>query len=161
MPAAVSVRTDFLAGDLRGLAAVTKNANQSRRLLSLAAVLDGMDPTEAARIGGVDRQTLRDGVTASTSAVWTGSRTLGGRATLRASRQTSRLSWLASSRPGRPERTVGKILRQLGFSRIGCEPHPDPKGSEACGKDRGEQARLSANHRVKPFRQRRYVTILL
>ena len=62
MPSAVSVRTDFSAGELRRLAAATKNANQSRRLLSMAAVLDGMNRTEAARIGGMDRQTLRDWV---------------------------------------------------------------------------------------------------
>ena len=62
MPAAVTMRTDFSASELRRLAAITKNANQSRRLLSLAAVLDGMSRTEAARIGGMDRQTLRDWV---------------------------------------------------------------------------------------------------
>ena len=62
MPSAISVQTDFSAGELRRLAAATKNANQSRRLLSIAAVLDGMNRTEAARIGGMDRQTLRDGV---------------------------------------------------------------------------------------------------
>src|SRR5215210_203325 len=62
MPAAVRLRTDFSAIELRRLAATTKNANQSRRLLSLAAILDGMSRTEAARIGGMDRQTLRDWV---------------------------------------------------------------------------------------------------
>ena len=62
MPAPVSVRTDFSAGELRRLAVATKNANQSRRLLSLAAVLEGMNRTDAARIGGMDRQTLRDWV---------------------------------------------------------------------------------------------------
>src|ERR687897_315508 len=62
MPAPVSVRTDFSAGELRRLAAATKNANQSRRLLSLAAILEGMSRTDAARIGGMDRQTLRDWV---------------------------------------------------------------------------------------------------
>src|SRR5918992_4751861 len=62
MPSAVSVRTDFSAGELRRLAATTKNANQSRRLLSIAAALDGMNRTEAARIGGMDRPTLRDWV---------------------------------------------------------------------------------------------------
>ena len=62
MPAAVRMRTDFSASELRRLAAATKNANQSRRLLSLAAILDGMSRTEAARIGGMDRQTLRDWV---------------------------------------------------------------------------------------------------
>src|SRR5919205_2398485 len=62
MPAAVGLRTGYSAAELRRLAAATRNANQSRRLLSLAAVLDGMNRTEAARIGGMDRQTLRDWV---------------------------------------------------------------------------------------------------
>src|ERR671916_2503438 len=62
MPAAVRMRTDYSAGELRRLAAATKNVNQSRRLLSLAAVLDGMNRTEASRMGGMDRQTLRDWV---------------------------------------------------------------------------------------------------
>src|SRR4028118_2244797 len=62
MPAAVRMRTDYSAPELRRLAAGSKNANQSRRLLSLAAVLDGMNRTEAARMGGMDRQTLRDWV---------------------------------------------------------------------------------------------------
>lgn len=62
MPSAVKMRTDYSASDLRRLAATTRHANQSRRLLSLAAVLDGMSREEAARIGGMDRQTLRDWV---------------------------------------------------------------------------------------------------
>ncbi|MDF2974237.1 MAG: uncharacterized protein K0R61_4687 [Microvirga sp.] len=57
MPAAVSVRTDFSAGELRRLATAAKNASQSRRRLSLAAVLAGMNRAQAARIGGMDRQT--------------------------------------------------------------------------------------------------------
>src|SRR3712207_9511020 len=62
MASAVSLRQDYSAAELRRLAATTRNANQSRRLLSLAAVLDGMNRTDAARIGGMDRQTLRDWV---------------------------------------------------------------------------------------------------
>src|SRR5688572_6421381 len=62
MPAAVRMRSDFSAGELRRRATTTKNSNQSRRLLSLAAILDGMSRIEAARIGGMDRQTLRDWV---------------------------------------------------------------------------------------------------
>lgn len=62
MPSAVTLRTDFSADDLRRLARRAKSNNQSRRLLSLAAVLDGMTRTDAARIGGMDRQTLRDWV---------------------------------------------------------------------------------------------------
>jgi Transposase, Mutator family len=51
MPAAISVRTDFSASELQRLAAATKHASQSRRLLSIAAVLDRMNRTEAAWIG--------------------------------------------------------------------------------------------------------------
>jgi transposase len=58
----VTLRTDFSASELRRLAKRSKDNNQSRRLLSLAAVLDGMNRTDAARIGGMDRQTLRDWV---------------------------------------------------------------------------------------------------
>jgi hypothetical protein len=62
MPAAVKLREDFSADELRALARRSKDVNQSRRLLSLAAVRDGRDRGEAARIGGMDRQTLRDWV---------------------------------------------------------------------------------------------------
>ena len=62
MPSAVRLREDYLAEELRALARRSKNVNQSRRLLSLAAVRDGMDRGAAAKIGGMDRQTLRDWV---------------------------------------------------------------------------------------------------
>ena len=60
MSAAVGLRDDFTAADLRRLAGKTKEADQARRLLALAAVYDGMDRGTAAQIGGMDRQTLRD-----------------------------------------------------------------------------------------------------
>ena len=60
MPAPVRLRTDFSSTELRRLARKAKDANQSRRLLSLAAVIDGKNRAEAATIGGMDRQTLRD-----------------------------------------------------------------------------------------------------
>src|SRR5438045_6690718 len=44
--------------------AVSKNAAQTRRLLALAAIYDGGSRTEAARIGGVGLQTVRDWVLA-------------------------------------------------------------------------------------------------
>ena len=62
MPSAVRLREDYSAEELRGLARRLKTVNQSRRLLSLAAVKEGMDRGSAARIGGMDRQTLRDWV---------------------------------------------------------------------------------------------------
>ena len=62
MPSAVRLREDYSAEELRALARRSKDVNQSRRLLSLAAVRDGMDRGSAAKIGGMDRQTLRDWV---------------------------------------------------------------------------------------------------
>jgi len=62
MSAAISVRDDFEADELRCMARTVEDANQARRLLAIAAVYDGMDREEAARIGGMDRQTLRDWV---------------------------------------------------------------------------------------------------
>jgi len=62
MPSAVRLREDYSAEELRALARRSKTVNQSRRLLSLAAVRDGMDRGSAATIGGMDRQTLRDWV---------------------------------------------------------------------------------------------------
>jgi transposase len=152
MPAAVRMRTDFSAGELRRLAAATKNANQSRRLLSLAAVLDGMSRTEAARIGGMDRQTLRDWVhrfnergPEGLKDTWSK-----GNPSRLSPDQQAELAQLVETGPDRAlhgvvrwrridlkrliaerfgvayhERTVGKILHQLGFSHVSARPrHP-------------------------------------
>src|ERR1700681_5086058 len=62
MSAASGLRQDVAADELRRLAAQMKDADQVRRLLALAAVYDGMNREEAARIGGMERQTLRDWV---------------------------------------------------------------------------------------------------
>lgn len=60
MDLSVPLRTDFDAIELRGLARQSSDNRQIRRLLALAAVYDGMNRTEAARVGGMDRQTLCD-----------------------------------------------------------------------------------------------------
>jgi transposase len=60
MSAAIGLRQDFDAETLRRMAGQAKDADQARRLLALAAVYDGMSREEAARIGGMDRQTMRD-----------------------------------------------------------------------------------------------------
>jgi transposase len=56
------VRTDFTVGEVRQFAKRAKDAAQARRLLAIAAVLDGASREDAAEIGGMDRQTLRDWV---------------------------------------------------------------------------------------------------
>ena len=62
MGSPLSLRTDYDAYTLRHLAKQCRNPRQIHRLLSVAAIYDGMSRTEAARIGGMDRQTLRDWV---------------------------------------------------------------------------------------------------
>jgi transposase len=62
MGSAVKLRGDYSAGELRRLARASKDVRQSGRLLSLAAIVEGMNRADAARIGGMDRQTLRDWV---------------------------------------------------------------------------------------------------
>src|SRR5215813_2069415 len=62
MGQAIAVRSDYKSGEVRGLAKRAKDAAQARRLLAIAAVLDGASRTDAATIGGMDRQTLRDWV---------------------------------------------------------------------------------------------------
>ena len=58
----IPLRTDFDADALRGIARKSKDGPQARRLLALAAIYDGASRTEAARIGGVTLQIVRDWV---------------------------------------------------------------------------------------------------
>jgi len=152
MASAVSLRVDYSAAELRRLAAASRNANQSRRLLSLAAVLDGMNRTEAARIGGMDRQTLRDWVHRFNEQGpeglldgWSK-----GPVPRLSEEQRAEIAQLVETGPDREvhgvvrwrridlrrviverfgvayhERSIGKILRTLGFSHISARPrHP-------------------------------------
>src|SRR6202163_4212396 len=60
MGQAIAVRAGFTAGEVRRFAKRAKDGGQARRLLAIAAVLDGDSREDAAKIGGMDRQTLRD-----------------------------------------------------------------------------------------------------
>ena len=152
MPAAVRLRDDYTAREVRRLAARCRDANRSRRLLAIAAVYDGMNRGEAARIGGMDRQTLRDWVhrfnadgTDGLADSWTS----GPQPRLDAT-QKAELAAIVEAGPDRAkdgvvrwrrvdlrdwierrfgvayhERTVSNLLHELGFSRISARPrHP-------------------------------------
>jgi transposase len=58
----IPLRSDFDAFQLRALARKTKDGPQLRRLLALAAIYEGASRSEAARIGGVTLQIVRDWV---------------------------------------------------------------------------------------------------
>ena len=152
MPSAVRLREDYSAEELRALARRSKDVNQSRRLLSLAAVRDGMDRGSAAKIGGMDRQTLRDWVhrfNASGPQGLIDNWTEGPKPRLSEEQLTQfaqiveagpdreedgvvrwrriDLKWVIAERFGVAfhERYVGKLLQKLGFSHMSARPrHP-------------------------------------
>src|SRR3954467_6333941 len=62
MAVAVPLRSDFDAAQLRALAKRARDPDQTRRLLALAAIYDGASRTEAAQIGCVTLQIVRDWV---------------------------------------------------------------------------------------------------
>ncbi len=62
MAAPVPLRSDFDAVQLRGLAKRSRDPDQTRRLLALAAIYEGGSRSDAARIGDVGLQTVRDWV---------------------------------------------------------------------------------------------------
>jgi transposase len=62
MAAALPLRPDFTAEDLRLQARRTRDAGQARRLLALACICEGGSRSEAAKIGGVTLQVVRDWV---------------------------------------------------------------------------------------------------
>jgi transposase len=152
MASALELRTDYSAAELRRLAKRSRDNNQSRRLLSLAAVMDGMNRTDAARIGGMDRQTLRDWVHRFNELGPDGllDRHGGGTLPRLSKAQMAELDAVVEAGPDRAkdgvvrwrrvdlkrvikerfkvdfhERYVGKLLKRLGFSHISARPrHP-------------------------------------
>ena len=62
MGAAIRLRDDFDGAALRSFAKASKGANQTRRLLALAAIFDGGKRSDAAEVGGVTLQIVRDWV---------------------------------------------------------------------------------------------------
>jgi transposase len=152
MGSAVDLRTDYSATALRRLSRTCGDVNQSRRLLSLAAVLDGMSRTDAARMGGMDRQTLRDWVHRFNQAGPDGLKDAwyDGPQSRLTVEQKAELAEMVETGPDPVvhgvvrwrrvdlqkviqerfgidyhERTIGKLLKELGFSRISARPrHP-------------------------------------
>lgn len=59
---ALAIRDDISSDELRRYARRESNGRVSTRLIALANALDGMNRARAARLAGMDRQTLRDWV---------------------------------------------------------------------------------------------------
>jgi len=157
-------RTDMSAADLRAAARLSTNARQASRILAIAMVLDGFSREEAARLCGMDRQSLRDWVHRYNKEGLDGlaDRARSGRpASLSWVEQGKFSSWVEEgadlARDGvvrfrrvdlrdriaaefgvsLHERSVGKLLRRLGFRRLSVRPqHPksDPEAQEGFKK---------------------------
>jgi transposase len=143
-------RMDLDAGGLRAAAGRTKDAAASLRMLALALVLEGHSWAEAARAAGMDRQTLRDWVHRYNAAGLEGltnHANLGGPP--RKSSAVREAAFVAWVREGPTlekhkvvrwrckdlrdeiarrfgvemhERTVGKLLARLNFSKVSVRP---------------------------------------
>jgi len=160
----IELRDDYSADDLRALARKSRNARQARRLLALAGVADGLSRTDAAAIGLMDRQTLRDWVHRFNEQGPDGlidRKSTGPKPKLTAE-QRATLKVIVTAGPdpeidgvvrwrcadlvrlikGRfgvdyHESSIGKLLRSLGFSHVSARPrHPkqDPEMIEAFKK---------------------------
>ena len=151
MPA-VPLRTDFDAAMVRRAATTAKDPAQVRRLLAVAAVYDGMKRHEAATVGGMDRQTLRDWVHRFNAEGAAGlvDRKAPGAARRLTPGQLLALAEIVETGPDPeidgvvrwrridlqavikarfdvdyPERSVSRLLHELGFSHVSARPrHP-------------------------------------
>lgn len=154
--AAIALKEGLSADEFRQAARASDDTRQVCRLLALAAIRDGMSRTAAAKIGGMDRQTLCDWVHAYNDHGIEGliNETSPGRPPKLSSEQKAEIKalvekgpdpatdgvvrWrcidlarIAKSRFGVSvdEDTIGRLLRELGFSRISARPkHPEQLG---------------------------------
>jgi transposase len=157
-------RLDLDSAGLRRAAARSKDAGAARRMLALASVLDGKPRREAAELGGMDRQTLRDWVHRYNAEGLDGlvDRTHPGKKPRLTPEQLKELAVLVEAGPDPVldkvvrwrrvdlrdqisarfgvklhERSVGKILKRLGYRRLSVRPkHPksEPDAQEAFKK---------------------------
>ena len=157
-------RLDLTATDLRAAATRTKNASAARRMLCLAMVLEGSDRTTAAEACGMDRQTLRDWVHRYNAEGLRGlyDRKAPGARSKLTDEQRAALVELVEAGPDLAvhgvvrwrrvdlrdelerqfgvvlhERSVGKVLKRLGYRRLSVRPrHPaaDEEAQEAFKK---------------------------
>src|SRR3569623_2955456 len=145
------------AGDLRREARRGRDAAASRRMLALARVLEGSSRAEAARHAGMERQTLRDWVHRYNAEGLAGlrDRPRSGRKPRLTPGQEAELATAVEHGPDPDrdgvvrwrrvdlqariearfavrlhERSVGKVLRRLGFTRVSVRPR-HPKADEA------------------------------
>ena len=154
MPAGISItRHDYTAAELRRFAKHTDDAAAARRMLALALVLEGKSRGEAATSCGMDRQILCDWVHRYNAEGLEGlrNRTAPGAKPKLSPDQERELAELVRKGPTLAkhgvvrwrridlarvieqrygirlaERSIGAVLRRLGFRRISVRPRGSP-----------------------------------
>ena len=164
MPAAVALRPDWDAERVRAAARKAEDTGQVRRLLAIAAAYEGQDRAACAKIGAMDPQRLRDWVHRFNAAGPDGliDRKPAGAIRRLTQEQEAELATLIEAGPdfardrvvrwrcvdlqqliltrwniAYHERTIGKLLRRLGFRHISARPRhlgQDPVQLEAFKK---------------------------
>ena len=150
-------RRELSAAELRREAVRCRGAAAARRMLALALVLEGSSREAAARAAGMDRQTLRDWVHRYNAEGLAGlhDRPRSGRKPRLTPEQIGELDKVVEQGPDPGtdgvvrwrrvdlqavivqrfgvqlhERSVGKLLRRLGFARLSVRPrHPKADGA--------------------------------
>jgi len=161
MSAAVRLQEDVSAEQLRRWACKSRDSAQTRRLLALAAVREGKSRAEAARLGGMDRQTLRDWVHRFNAEGAKGllERRAPGASAKLSAEQRAELAELVETGPNPAvhgvvrwrridlkqvihqrfgvvyhERSVSRLLHQMGFSHISARPKHPAQDAEAMAR---------------------------
>ena len=101
MAAAIGVRADYTSGELRRFARRFGDADQVRRLLAVALILDGGSRSEAAKMAGVTLLIVRDWVLRLNAGGPDGlaTRKAPGRASIRNDAQRARLAEIVETGP--------------------------------------------------------------
>src|SRR6478752_5012841 len=121
----VSLRTDFDAVACRLAAKRSKDGPQARRLLTLAAIYEGASRSEAARIGGVTVQIVRDWVVKFNSRGPEGliDRKAPGRPPrLNAEHRAALAAMLETFRVRVARQTLSRELRAMGYRKLSARP---------------------------------------
>ena len=143
MAAPISLRPDFTADQLRQEARRSRDAGQARRLLALATIYDGGSRSDAARVGDVTLQIVRDWVVRFNAEGPAGliERKAAGRAPKLNDAQRKALAAMVreGARPGRARRGALAAGRP-GAMAVGGVPRLAQRGH---GWARTAQARLS------------------
>jgi transposase len=149
MAAAIGVRSDYTSADLRQLARRSGDADQVRRLLAVALILDGGSRSDVAKVAGVTLQIVRDWVIRFNEGGPDGliTRKAPGRASILNDEQRSRLAAAVEAGPipaahgvvrwrlvdlaqwirdefalSLTRHTLGRELRAMGYRKLSARP---------------------------------------